>query len=370
MTKQNAGGSSAASTSQDLIKRYNIRGDAVGLAKNVTSGRYDKIGKTQGEREQLAQNKLLAEIKGAGVTGTESKEEMTAKLTTVETKLNRDRQTFEDKQRSLNNQIDSAEVDLKRAEGNPNATQADKQVLGQELNNLYYERERITNEMNQLDAERFAMQKVKEKFIAHAEASNKAEGVATPERSGTSSQAAKNDAVAEFMDNMGITEAEIKEDPSEFINMAQNEVKNLAFLEKTTNTPERKEEFRQRREQIQARLDLERGKSPETTRKNFQKLVDMHEDSPKFRARAMEAFDVRQKNYPIPDTQERTAFPPKVVAETDKAYKVKNTNPTSEMSDVYIGEEEYVPKSRSTVKDGYMIGVEGWLKKKMRIPVD
>lgn len=78
-----------------------------------------------------------------------------------------------------------------------------------------------------------------------------------------------------------------------------------------------------------------------------------------------DAQDVRAKNYPIPENQKRLKSPLRVVGETDKAYIVKGTNPLdAQVSYAKAKGNDYIPKSRGTVKDGHIIGMEPWLVKK------
>lgn len=188
-----------------------------------------------------------------------------------------------------------------------------------------------------------------------------------------------------FKDQYGLTEQEINNFSQEVRNAAKHELKQLEVLSITTRGKiERAEkkgdiqqaeqerlklkDYEQRTQIIQELADKASGKSPETTREDYKKIVDSITENPKYQELFMDAFDVRSKNYAIPDSQERISFPPKVVSETEKAYKIRSTNPNG--SAVSLTNFDFVPKSRVTMKDGHIVGVEGWLKKKMTFPVD
>lgn len=178
----------------------------------------------------------------------------------------------------------------------------------------------------------------------------------------------RSEFIKNYMDEHGIEETDIRDDPFFYSENIKNEINDLKFLERAAQTPERKEALKQQREQLQPFLDEISGRSPETTREYFQKLVDMRNYGSDFRDAAMGSYDVRQKNYPIPENQDRIGFPPKVVGETDRAYKVRESNPNVEL--VHMFRTDFLPKTRVTMKDGYVIGMEGWLKDKTPIAVD
>lgn len=180
---------------------------------------------------------------------------------------------------------------------------------------------------------------------------------------------------AYIKDVLGDSEAEmltaIENNPHDVIDELQNQLNNLNWNERmlrNAGKTEKADKAKQEREQFQEYVDKLRGTSPDTTREYMQKLVDLTEHTTKSKERIMSAFEVRQKNYPIPDNQERVGFPPKVVGETDKAYEVREANPFASPFKNVVN--EYLPKSRVTMKDGHVIGVEGWLKKKIDIEID